>query len=109
MSDVEFQHRIAVLRQALAELGWTEKNTAFEFRFADGKLDRLPSLAAELVQANVDVIVTQGTDSTEALRDATSKVAIVMASIGEAVGVGIVPSLARPAGNITRLTLLATG
>jgi putative tryptophan/tyrosine transport system substrate-binding protein len=108
MSDVEFQHRIAVLRQALAELGWTEKNTAFEFRFADGKLDRLPSLAAELVQANLDVIVTQGTNSTEALRDATSKIAIVMASIGDAVGIGIVPSLARPGGNITGLTLLAT-
>src|SRR5260370_17201038 len=73
MSDVEFQHRIAVLRQALAELGWTEKNTAFEFRFADGKLDRLPSLAAELVQANVDVIVTQRTDSTEPLPHPTSK------------------------------------
>jgi ABC-type uncharacterized transport system substrate-binding protein len=106
--DSEFAHRVAVLRQALAELGWTEKNVAFEFRYAEGKLDRLPALAAELVQAKVDVIVTQGTDSTEALRRATSTIAVVMASIGDAVGIGIVPSLARPGGNITGLTLVAT-
>src|SRR5262245_12555782 len=107
-SDIEFQRRVAVLRQALAELGWTEKNTAFEFRFADGKLDRLPALAADLVQAKVDIIVTQGTDSTEALRNATSTIPIVMTSIGDAVGTGIVPSLARPGDNITGLTLFAT-
>jgi putative ABC transport system substrate-binding protein len=106
--DPEFQRRIAVLRQALQELGWTEKSTAFELRFADGKLDRLSALAAELVQAKVDVIVTQGTDSAEAVHKATSTIPIVMASIGDAVGVGIVPSLARPGGNITGLTLVAT-
>jgi putative tryptophan/tyrosine transport system substrate-binding protein len=106
--DAEFQRRVAVLRQGLGELGWTEKNTVFEFRFADGKLDRLPALAAELVQAKVDVIVTQGTDSTQAVSKATSTIAIVMASIGDAVGIGIVPSLARPGGNITGLTLVAT-
>jgi putative ABC transport system substrate-binding protein len=107
-SDPEFQRRIAVLRQALGEIGWTEKNTAFEFRFAEGNLDQLPALAAELVQAKVDVIVTQGTDSALALRKATSTIAIVIASIGDAVGIGIVPSLARPGGNITGLTLVAT-
>jgi putative ABC transport system substrate-binding protein len=107
-SDAEFQRRAAVLRQALGELGWTEKNTTFEFRFAEGKLDQLPALASELVQAKVDVIVTQGTDSTLAVRQATSTIAIVMASIGDAVGIGIVPSLARPGGNITGLTLIAT-
>jgi putative ABC transport system substrate-binding protein len=48
--DAEFQRRVAVLRQALGELGWTEKNTTFEFRFAEGKLDRLPALAAELAR-----------------------------------------------------------
>jgi ABC-type uncharacterized transport system substrate-binding protein len=106
--DAEFQRRAAVLRQALGELGWTEKNTTFEFRFAEGKLDQLPALAAELVRAKVDVIVTQGTDSTLAVRQATSTIAIVMASIGDAVGIGIVPSLARPGGNITGLTLVAT-
>jgi putative ABC transport system substrate-binding protein len=106
--DPEFQRRVAVLRQALGELGWTERNTAFEHRFADGKLDRLPELAAELVQAKVDVIVTQGTDSTEAARKTTSTIAIVMASIGDAVGTGIVSSLARPGGNVTGLTLVAT-
>jgi putative tryptophan/tyrosine transport system substrate-binding protein len=107
-SDAEFQRRVAVLRQALGELGWTEKNTTFEFRFAEGKLDQLPALAAELVQANVDVIVTQGTDSTLALLKATSTIPIVMASIGDAVGIGIVPNLARPGGNVTGLTLVAT-
>ena len=106
--DAEFRRRVAVLRQALEELGWTEKNTTFEFRFADGKLDRLPALAAELVQAKVDIIVTQGTNSTLALRQATSTIAIVMASIGDAVGIGLVPSLARPGGNVTGLTLVAT-
>ena len=106
--DLEFQRRMMVLKQALGELGWTEKNTAFELRFAEGKLDRLPALAAELVQAKVDVIVTQGTDSARVARKATSTIAIVMASIGDAVGTGIVPSLARPGGNVTGLTLFAT-
>jgi putative ABC transport system substrate-binding protein len=106
--DAEFQHRVAVLRQALGHLGWTEQNTMLEFRFAEGKLDRLPGLARELVQANVDVIVTQGTDSTLAVRNATTTIPMVMASIGDAVGIGIVPSLARPGGNITGLTLVAT-
>ncbi|HEY3031861.1 MAG TPA: ABC transporter substrate-binding protein, partial [Bradyrhizobium sp.] len=106
--DPEFQRRVAVLRQSLRDLGWTERNTAFEHRFADGKLDRLPVLAAELVEAKVDVIVTQGTDSTEVARKATSTIAIVMASIGDAVGTGVVSSLARPGGNVTGLTLVAT-
>jgi putative ABC transport system substrate-binding protein len=95
-SDPEFQRRVAVLKQALGELGWTERNTAFEHRFAEGKLDGLSALATELIQAKVDVILTQGTDSTEALRKATSTIPIVMASIGDAVGIGIVPSLALP-------------
>jgi hypothetical protein len=77
-SDADFQRRVAVLRQGLGELGWTEKNTTFEFRFAEGKLDQLPALAAELIHANVDVIVTQGTDSTLALLKATSTIPIVM-------------------------------
>ena len=107
-TDPEFQRRVAVLKQALRDLGWTEKNTAYEHRFAEGKLDRLPGLVAELVQAKVDVIVTQGTDSAQAARNATSTIAIVMASIGDAVGTGIVSSLARPGGNVTGLTLVAT-
>ena len=106
--DTEFQRRLAVLRQALGELGWTERNSAFELRFAEGKLDRLPVLITELVQAKVDVIVTQGTDSTHAARKATSTIPIVMASIGDAVGTGIVSNLARPGGNVTGLTLFAT-
>ncbi len=107
-SDPEFQHREAVLRQALGELGWTNRNTVFEPRFAEGKIDRLPALAAELVKARVDVIVTQGTFAAEAARGATRTIPIVMAAVGDAVGIGMVPSLARPGGNVTGLTLVAT-
>jgi putative ABC transport system substrate-binding protein len=106
--DPEFQRRVMVAKQALQELGWTEKNTSFEYRYADGKLDRLRALAPELVRAKVDVILTQGTDSTEAARNATSTIPIVMASIGDAVGTGITTSLARPGGNVTGLSLFAT-
>ena len=90
-------------------LGWVEgRNIVFEFRYSEGKPDRLPALAAELVRANVDVIVTQGTESTQAARNATGTIPIVMAQIGDAVGAGLVDSLARPGGNITGLTLVAT-
>src|SRR4029077_1455863 len=65
-SDPEYQRRITVLGEALRELGWMDETTAFELRFAEGKLDRLPKLATELVQAKVDVIVTQGTEVTDA-------------------------------------------
>jgi putative ABC transport system substrate-binding protein len=67
-------------------------------RFADGKPERLPDLAVELVQANVDLIVTMAAQPVEAVRKATSTIPIVMATVGDALGAGYVASLARPGG-----------
>jgi putative ABC transport system substrate-binding protein len=87
--------------QGMHELGYVEgKNLVIEWRFADGKVERLPSLAAELVQMKLDVIVTHATPATEALRRATSTIPIVMHGI-DPVGSGFAASLARPGGNIT--------
>jgi len=90
-SDPEARRRFAVFAQALQDMSWTDRqNIAFEMRYADGKPERLPSLAAELVQANVDVIVTQAAQPVEAARNATSTIPIVMAAVGDAVGAGYV-------------------
>ena len=108
-SDQEWQHRFAAFKERLQELGWKERhNVRFEFRFADAKPERLPELAAQLVQANVDVIVTNAAQPVEAARHATSTIPIVMASVGDALGAGYIASLARPGGNVTGLTLVAT-
>ena len=108
-SDADAQRRLTVFSQTLRQIGWVEgQSFVFEKRFADGKPERLRALAAELVQANVDVIVTQSSESVEALRMATTSIPIVMAAVGDAVGAGYVASLARPGGNITGLTLVAT-
>ena len=95
-------------RQGLLELGYVEgKNIVIERRYAEGKLDRLPALAAELVRLKVDVIVTGGAGSTRAAKEATSTIPIVMAQDTNPVGNGFVASLARPGGNITGLSTLA--
>jgi putative tryptophan/tyrosine transport system substrate-binding protein len=108
-SDPEWTRRFGAFKQKLQELGWTEgRNVAFEFRFAGGNPERLPELASELVQANVDVILTNAAQPIEAARKATSTIPIVMASVGDALGAGYVASLARPGGNVTGLTLVAT-
>jgi putative ABC transport system substrate-binding protein len=100
--------RFEALRQGLRELGYVEgKNIVFERRFADGKFDRLPSLAAELVRLNVAVILTTGGISTRAAKEATSTIPIVMAQDNDPVGNGFVASLARPGGNITGLATFA--
>jgi putative ABC transport system substrate-binding protein len=90
----------------LRELGYVEgQNIAYEARFAQGRVERLPDLAAELIRLRVDVIVAQGGASTDAAKRATSTVPIVMApASGDAVAVGWIASLARPGGNITGLT-----
>jgi putative ABC transport system substrate-binding protein len=107
-NDPEHKRRIGAFREGLRELGWVEGgNITLEIRYPEGKLDRLPGLAAELVQANVDVLVTQGTEAAQAARKATSAIPIVMAQIGDAVGAGIITSLARPGGNVTGVTLVA--
>jgi putative ABC transport system substrate-binding protein len=108
-SDPEWQRRFDAFKARLQELGWKEgQNVRFESRFADTKPERLPALAAELVQANVDVIVTNAAQPIEAARNATNTIPIVMASVGDAVGAGYIASLARPGGNVTGLTLVST-
>ena len=100
--------RVEAFRQGLRELGYVEgKNIVIEWRSAEGKLDRFPALAAELVRLKVDVIVTAGAAVTRAAKEATSTIPIVMTNTGDPVGDGIVSSLARPGGNITGLSTLA--
>ena len=100
--------RLEALRQGLREWGYMEgKNIAIEWRYAEGKPDRLPALAAELVRLKVDVIVTGGGPATRAAKEATSTIPIVMAQDDDPVGSGLVASLARPGGNITGLSTLA--
>ena len=100
--------RVEALRHGLRELGYVEgRNLAFEFRWADGNADRLPGLAAELAKLKVDVIVTQGTQATDAARRSITAIPIVFAVAGDPVGTGLVASLARPGGNVTGLTDIA--
>jgi putative ABC transport system substrate-binding protein len=95
-----------LLRESLRSLGYAEgKNVAYEARFAEGTLERLPGLAAELVRFKVDVIATNGGPATLAAKQATSTIPIVMAlAAGDAVATGLVTSLARPGMNVTGLT-----
>ena len=100
-------HRIEAFRQGLRELGYVEgKNISIEYRFAEGKPDRLPALAAELVRLKVDVIVTSGAPATRSAKEATVTIPIVMTNDTDPVGSGFVASLARPGGNITGLSNL---
>jgi ABC-type uncharacterized transport system substrate-binding protein len=89
-------------RQELSRLGWIEgKNIAFEYRFAEGKFDRLPGLAADLVRLKVDLIVVTAASSVLAAKKATTTIPIVMTSSADPVALGLVASLARPGGNVT--------
>jgi ABC-type uncharacterized transport system substrate-binding protein len=89
-------------RQGLRDLGYVEgQNIRFEFRSAEGHLDRLPELAAELVRLNVDMIVTWFTPTALAAKQATHEIPIVMAETGDPVGTGLVASLPQPGGNVT--------
>src|SRR5688572_33019848 len=99
--------RTDAFRHGLRDLGYVEgKNIVIEWRSADGKIDRLPALAAELVRLKVDVIVTTGPTGTRPAKEATSTIPIVMAQDIDPVGTGFVASLARPGGNITGLASL---
>lgn len=100
--------RIAAFRQGLRDLGYVEgKNILIEYRWAEGKFDRMPELAAELVRLKVDLIVSAGPLDTRAAKEATSTIPIVMSWDHDPVGSGFVASLARPGGNITGLSILA--
>jgi putative ABC transport system substrate-binding protein len=99
-------YRLDAFRQSLRELGYVEgQNVAIESRWAEGKYDRLPALAAELVRLKVDVIVTYGPPAIQAAKQATGTIPIVMAGIIDPTG--FVASLARPGGNITGVSLMA--
>jgi ABC-type uncharacterized transport system substrate-binding protein len=92
----------------LREIGYVEgRNVTIERRFADGDLNRLPAMAAELVGLQIDLILTQGTPATLAAKQATTSIPIVFSPLSDPVGVGLVASLARPGGNITGTSLMA--
>ena len=100
---------VDAFRQELSKLGWGEgKGITIEYRFAEGKTDRLPELAAELVRLKVDLIVTTGRAPALAAKRATTIIPIVMMAFPDPVGEGLVASLARPGGNITGLASLGT-
>ena len=92
----------------MRKLGWVEgKNIAIEYRFAEGKYNRLPDLAADLVRQKIDLIVVSGGPAARAAKGATGAIPIVMVNISDPVGQGFVASLARPEGNVTGLSFLA--
>jgi putative ABC transport system substrate-binding protein len=92
-------------RQGLSELGYKEgQNLQIEYRSSDGRDDRFPALASELVRLKVDLILTRGTPAALAAKSATATIPVVMAASGDPVGAGIVASLARPGGNVTGLS-----
>ncbi len=99
---------IEAFRQGLRELGYVEdQNIVIDYRFAEGKLDRLPELAAELLRLRVDVIVTAGSNPARAAQKATTTIPIVMANAADPIADGFVASLARPGGNMTGLSRMA--
>ena len=96
------------LVRGLRELGYVEgRNIRFEYRWAEGKFDRLPELAADLVRLQVDVIVAFVTQATEAAKKQTNTIPIVMVGVSDPVGAGLAASLAHPGGNVTGTSSLA--
>jgi len=101
--------RVGAFLQRLRELSWIEgRNVAIEYRWGEGRIERLAEIAAEFVRLKVDVIVTSGTPQVVAAKQATSVIPIVFAAVGDPVGTGLVASLARPGGNVTGLSIQAT-
>jgi putative ABC transport system substrate-binding protein len=102
------QRWLEAFRQGLRELGYVEgQNIAIESRWTEGKDDRLPGLAADLVRSKVDVIVAETGAATRAAQQATRTIPIVMSTVNDPVGSGLVASLARPGGNVTGLTIMS--
>jgi ABC-type uncharacterized transport system substrate-binding protein len=101
------QPHLEAFKQALRERGYTEgKNIVLDYRYAEGNVDRLPSLAAELVQLKVDVIVTTSGNSARAARQATRAIPIVLTTGADPVKTGLAESLAKPGGNVTGLSIV---
>jgi putative tryptophan/tyrosine transport system substrate-binding protein len=107
--DLQGLAHIAVLEKSLAELGWTEGNVRFDYRWAGGNTALATSLAAELVKSAPDVIIVNGTLPLAAVSKKTTTIPIVFVTVGDPVGQGFVSSLAHPGGNITGLLLLSLG
>jgi len=104
-SAARYTNRLEALRAGLRDLGYAEgKNIVIEFRWAEGRYERLPGLAAELVRSKADVIVAGSPPAVQAIKQATSVIPIVMVAVGDPVAAGFVASLARPGGNITGLS-----
>ena len=101
-SPATFLSRVEAFRRGLRELGYVEENDiAIEYRYADGKLESLRKLVAELIHLKLELIVAAGSEATQAAKNATKEIPIVMTNSGDAVRLGFVASLARPGGNIT--------
>jgi putative tryptophan/tyrosine transport system substrate-binding protein len=99
---------VGPFRDGLHELGYQEgRNLVIEYRWAEGKYEHFPTLAAELIALKVDVIVTAGTPATLAIKNATVSVPVVMVAVGDPAGTGIVASLAHPGRNVTGLSSIA--
>jgi len=99
--------RDEAFRQGLRALGYVVgQNITIEYRWADGKNERLPGFAAELVNLKLDIIVTHGVVATRAVKQASTTIPIVIAAADDPLAAGLVPSLARPGGNITGLSLM---
>jgi len=99
---------LEAFRRGLRELGYTEgKNIIIEYRYTEGKPDRLNDMAAELIRLKVDVVVTSSSASVRAVKKASATTPVVFAAVGDPVASGLVASLAKPGGNITGLTMLS--
>jgi putative ABC transport system substrate-binding protein len=108
-TPVEGRHLWEACRHSLRELGYVEgQNVVRGPRWADGRHERLPALAAELVRLKTDVIVSAATPASRAAKAATGSIPIVIVAVGEPVKTGLVTSLARPGGSVTGLSLLTT-
>jgi len=104
-SAADLAQAVAIFRNSLRDLGYEEgKNISIEYRWAEGRDDRLPALAAELVRLKVDVIVASATPPAKAAQGATDRIPIVFTGVADPIGVGLVANLARPGRNITGFT-----